>query len=347
MRIKITLSAHKPAIIDFNYQHQIQALIYEFLSRSNPDYAQWLHQQGFVYQRDKRFKFFVFSGILFYGPIKLRTSHADSLSGLNGLNGLSSLNGLNSSNGLIGSNSSNRSNGFSFYASQSNPFTFSFCIASPIDMFIQHLIEGVFSEGQEVRLGKNTFAVHRIETLPEPLNNLNRSNGLNGSNSLNGLNCSNSLNGSISLNLYPLESPIFVKKPMPSGQRDIYLFPDDKGYTEFLIQNLMHKYETLYGKPFEGEPLTFDFRLERFEQLERLKPKLFKSFKVFKDGKIIGEIKGTLQPFTVTGPKELIRIGIECGFGQNNSMGCGYVEMNRDGQDRQDKLQKQGETEWE
>ncbi|MFN3532716.1 MAG: CRISPR-associated endoribonuclease Cas6 [Candidatus Brocadia sp.] len=53
---------------------------------------------------------------------------------------------------------------------------------------------------------------------------------------------------------------------------------------------------------------------------------MFKSFKVFKNGKITGEIKGTLRPFTVTGPRELIRIGLECGFGQNNSMGCGYVE---------------------
>ncbi|GIL20312.1 MAG: hypothetical protein BroJett041_14260 [Candidatus Jettenia caeni] len=55
-----------------------------------------------------------------------------------------------------------------------------------------------------------------------------------------------------------------------------------------------------------------------------------KQFTIFKEGfdgnrKYI-RIKGTLQPFTVTGPKELIKIGLECGFGQNNSMGCGYVE---------------------
>jgi CRISPR-associated endoribonuclease Cas6 len=296
VRIKITLSARKSAIVDFNYQHQIQALIYEFLSRSNPDYAQWLHQQGFVYQRDKRFKFFVFSGILFHGPIKLRTSHATHPGGLNGLNDLSGLNGLNSLSGFL------------FHASQANPFTFSFCIASPVDTFIQHLIEGIFSEGQEVRLGKNTFCVHRIETLPEPLNRLN---GLNGSNS------------SISLNLYPLESPIFVKKPMPPGQQDIFLFPGDKEYEDLLNQNLKDKYETLYGKPYESEMLTFDFHT--------IKGKSVKHFTVFKkgmDGSLRAvNIKGTLQPFTVTGTKELIQIGLECGFGQNNSMGCGYVEV--------------------
>lgn len=83
MRIKITLSADKSGIIDFNYQHQMQAIIYGFLSRSNPDYAQWLHQQGFVYKKDKRFNLFVFFGITFDGPIK--SIRSNSLSGLNSL----------------------------------------------------------------------------------------------------------------------------------------------------------------------------------------------------------------------------------------------------------------------
>ena len=105
----------------------------------------------------------------------------------------------------------------------------------------------------------------------------------------------------------------------------------------------MHKYDTLYGKPFEGEPLKFDFHA--------IKGKSVKQFTIFKKGldgstKPIN-IKGTLQPFTVTGPKELISIGLECGFGQNNSMGCGYVEtFNRDGQDRQDLRSAANEHEW-
>ena len=288
MRIKITLSADKSGIIDFNYQHQIQAIIYGFLSRSNPDYALWLHQQGFVYKKDKRFKLFVFSGITFDGPIKIIRSS-----------------GLNS---LI------RRNGFSFNASHTSPFTFSFQIASPVDKFIQHLIEGIFHEGYEIVLGRQGLNIHRIETLPDPLSS------------------SNSPSGLIRLPLRPLESPLFIKKPMPPGQQDIYLFPGDEGYEEFLNQNLTHKYETLYGKPFEGEPLKFDFHA--------IKGKSVKQFTILKKGldgstKSIN-IKGTLQPFTVSGSKELIKIGLECGFGQNNSMGCGYVEINRDGQDRQD-----------
>ena len=297
MRIKTTFSTDKSGVIDFNYQHQIQALIYGFLSKSNPDYSQWLHQQGFVYKNDKRFKFFAFSGISFHCPIKIIRS--------NGLNGLSGFIGLN---------------GFSFKASHISPFTFSFQIASPVDKFIQHLIEGIFGECQEVRLGKQTFSVCRVETLADPLET---TTGASSSNGLNSLNRLNSLNGLNCLLLKPLESPLFIKKPMPPGQQDIYLFPGDNGYEELLNQNLMHKYETLFGKPYQGETLKFYF-------LET-NGKSVKQFTVFKkrlDGSVNPiHIKGTLQPFTVTGPKELIKIGLECGFGQNNSMGCGYVEV--------------------
>ena len=274
MRIKTTFSTDKSGVIDFNYQHQIQALIYGFLSKSNPDYSQWLHQQGFVYKNDKRFKFFAFSGISFHGPIKIiRSNRLNDLNGSIGLNGLSGFIGLN---------------GFSFKASHISPFTFSFQIASPVDKFIQHLIEGIFGEGQEVRLGKQTFSVCRVETLADPLetttgssssNSVSSSNGLNSLNRLNGLNRLNSLNGLnglIRVSLKPLESPLFIKKPMPPGQQDIYLFPGDNGYEELLNQNLMHKYETLFDKPYQGETLKFYF-------LET-KGKSVKQFTVFKKG---------------------------------------------------------------
>jgi len=282
MRIKITLSTEKPGIIDYNYQHQIQAVIYEFLATSDPDYSSWLHEQGYIYKKDKRFKLFVFSGILFNGPIKTVRSHNLS--------------------------------GFSFHASPINPFTFSFQIASPVDNFIQHLIDGIFQEGSEIILGRQKATISRIETLPDLLHDLSR------------------FNGTSRLSLRPLESPIFVKKPMPAGQRDIYLFPGDEDFETFLSRNLLHKYETLHGKPWGGAPLKFEFH--------PVKGKSEKHFTIYKKGfdgdrKFI-HIKGTLQPFTVAGPEALIRIGLECGFGQNNSMGCGYVEINRDEHDKRD-----------
>lgn len=61
-------------------------------------------------------------------------------------------------------------------------------------------------------------------------------------------------------------------------------------------------------------------------QFHIMKGKSIKSFKIYKNGKVADEIKGTLQPFTVTGPLDLINIGLDCGCAQNNSIGCGYVE---------------------
>ncbi len=326
MRIKVILSADKSGIVDFNYQHQIQAVIYGFLSRSNPDYAQWLHQQGFIHKKDKRFKLFVFSGITFDGPIRIirsnNANHSHNVADQCNLEKspfLTNEGRLNSrkiyrDSGPL-SNNFSRLNGFSFNASQTSPFTFSFQIASPVDKFIQHLVDGIFREGNEIILGRQKVTICRIETLPDPMA------------------CNSEIPGTKSeIVVKPLESPVFVKKPMPSDQQDIYLFPGDEGYSELLNQNLMHKYETLYGRPYEGEPLKFDFQCAltgRLKRFNRFKPKVIKSFKIFKNGKITGEIKGTLQPFTVSGSVDLIKIGLECGFGQNNSMGCGYGETDR------------------
>lgn len=288
MRIKITLQSHMPGIIDFNYQHQIQAIIYDFLSYSNPDYSSWLHNQGYIYRREQRFKLFVFSGIIFHNQVKI----------------------------IKGDRANNHKGGFSFKASNHQPFSFSFQIASPVEKFIRHLVEGIFQKGNEIPLGKQKTYVLLVETLQDyRIQNLEyrRQNMCDSDMCV-------SQHGALTLK--PLESPLFIKKPMPAGMHDTYLFPDDDDHEELLNRNLMHKYETLYGKPYHGTPLKFHFH--------NINGKTEKQITVFiktKEGKFIPiDIKGTLRPFTVTGDAELIRIGLECGFGQNNSMGCGYVD---------------------
>lgn len=263
MRIKITFMSDRSGAVDFNYQHQIQAIIYKFLNNSDPDYATWLHAQGYTYRREQNFKFFVYSGIDFHKPIAAGR------------------------------------NGFSFKASPVEPFTLSFQIASPVNKFVQHLVEGIFAEGQLVKFGNQTMCVRRVETLAEPI--------------------ANEIVYVRDLHLKPLESPIFVKKPASGENRDTYMFPDDDGYENMLNQNLVRKYETLHGLPYHGDLLDFSFHSNC--------KKPIKSFKVYKSGKVVDEIKGSLQPFTVSGPSSLVKIGLDCGFGQNNSMGCGYVEV--------------------
>jgi CRISPR-associated endoribonuclease Cas6 len=38
------------------------------------------------------------------------------------------------------------------------------------------------------------------------------------------------------------------------------------------------------------------------------------------------KIKGTLAPFRLRAPRELMEVGYECGFGEKNSMGFGMVK---------------------
>ncbi len=274
MKLKITLSTNVPGVIDFNYQHQIASIIYKCLANTNPDYAEWLHDQGFAGSNGKQFKLFVFSGITFEGPIKISAYGAKK--------------------------------GFTFRATERSPFTLSFQIASPVDEFVQTLIEGVFFEGNPINLGRQPVRIFRVQTLHDNLI---------------------AENGSQTVNLAPLETPIFVKKPMPKGVNDLFLYPGDDEYEILLNRNLANKYQALFNKSYEGEPLNF-----RFKPLAKKSEKKFTIFKQTPDGASEAiDIKGTLKPFGVTGPLELIKIGIECGFGQENSMGCGYVDVVKSG----------------
>jgi CRISPR-associated endoribonuclease Cas6 len=90
-------------------------------------------------------------------------------------------------------------------------------ISSPVQEFIEHLVNGVFAEGQQIKIGpqgsESLFIVERLESLSPPAftatmkficlspitvsKTISRSNGSNSLNSSNGL---NSLNGSNGLN---------------------------------------------------------------------------------------------------------------------------------------------------
>ncbi|MFA6780289.1 MAG: hypothetical protein WCU80_11010 [Paludibacteraceae bacterium] len=64
MRFKLTLQLEKRRycdLIPLNYQYECSAVIYRILSRSNTDYSQWLHENGFQLENGKQFKLFTFS----------------------------------------------------------------------------------------------------------------------------------------------------------------------------------------------------------------------------------------------------------------------------------------------
>ncbi len=65
MRIKLTLGpVEKKCIIPINYQYPLSAAIYKILASGSLDYAEWLHQKGYLSPGGKPMKLFVFSKLI-------------------------------------------------------------------------------------------------------------------------------------------------------------------------------------------------------------------------------------------------------------------------------------------
>lgn len=106
----------------------------------------------------------------------------------------------------------------------------------------------------------------------------------------------------------------------PNGRKmTVYYEPDDLDYNELITQNLIKKYKAFHDKDIEG-----------FVKLEPLgKYRIHKAYyKGF-------PIKGAMGRFKISGSPELIKIGLETGFGSKNSQGWGCVLTER-GEDRDD-----------
>jgi CRISPR-associated endoribonuclease Cas6 len=111
----------------------------------------------------------------------------------------------------------------------------------------------------------------------------------------------------------------------------IALYKEGSKYTEFIspehpeasgivLNNLLNKYHTFYGKPFDEQ---FDFT---FHVTNQPKPKLI----TIKTGTPeVTNIKGYLFEFKMQAPKELMHIAYECGIGKNGSTGFGMLEVRR------------------
>ncbi len=193
-------------------------------------------------------------------------------------------------------------------------------ISSPLDNFIQHLVTGIFAEGQEIEIGSinnrssrlnrlnglNSFLIERVETLPKPefkkamrftcLSPVTVSKvvGLNSLNSLNGL---SGLNGSFKCH---------------------YLRPWEDGFTEAIKNNMIKKYKLVHGKDIEDSE--FKIKIDT-DYMNRKSGKITKNIN-FKGTNIIG----FMAPFEATGSPELIEVGYEAGFGEKGRMEFGMVK---------------------
>lgn len=63
MRIQILADVEKGITLPINYNHLLVGIIYRYLSESNPEYADFLHDEGYNAE-EKRFKLFTFSQLM-------------------------------------------------------------------------------------------------------------------------------------------------------------------------------------------------------------------------------------------------------------------------------------------
>ncbi len=177
-------------------------------------------------------------------------------------------------------------------------------ISSPIGEFVEHLAQGLLSQGR-VQIGGVALQVERIEILSPP-------------------------EFSHRMKFVCL-SPLVVARPVERDGKLLahYYRYDEAGLEEALRVNLLRKYELIHGKTLSFSSLTLAFD---GGYIRRRGGQVYKLID-FKGTKI----KGIFAPFTLVGDPRLIEVGYETGFGEKNSMGFGMVEViqSSDGRDTQ------------
>jgi len=163
---------------------------------------------------------------------------------------------------------------------------------------------GLFSDGL-IRIKDVSFEKQMIESLPDP-------------------EWSERMTFSM---LSPLAVSLY-REPSSGMNTKEYLRYDDSRLPETLRNTLRAKYRGLYGTelPDRDLPFTVTFA-EPYLRRMREKGRGVEKLITIKDGdEEETRVKAIECPFTMTGDPELIKIGYECGFGENNPMGFGMVQ---------------------
>lgn len=172
-------------------------------------------------------------------------------------------------------------------------------ISSLKEEFIEHLVIGLMRQ-PVVSIGNERFRVETVRKLDPPV-------------------FSNEMR-------FIMLSPVVCTTRQKTDQYPQYLFPGDHDFIRVLLENLCRKYKTLHGQSFVCDADAFQFELDR-EYVERMNGKIRKLITVKEGRSDETKIKGTLAPFRIRAPRELIEVGYECGFGEKNSQGFGMVKV--------------------
>jgi CRISPR-associated endoribonuclease Cas6 len=172
-------------------------------------------------------------------------------------------------------------------------------VSSPKDEFIEHLVIGLLQD-PVVWIGKERFRVETVRKLDPPV-----------------------ISGDMQ---FIMLSPLVCSTPREGEQHTQYLFPSDEEFERVLLENLLRKHQAMHGRSFSGKSEAFSFAIDS-TYVERMQGKVQKLI-TLKEGRTDEtRVKGTLSPFRLVAPKELIEVGYECGFGEKNSQGFGMVKV--------------------
>jgi|SRR5579871_2260727 len=131
MRLAVHFHLEREALLSMNHQHELTGLAYRLLEISNPDYARFLHDEGYRLEegKAKRYKLFVFSGLRV--PGHRRRAEGDR---------------LRIAPGLV-----------------------EWLLASPLDDFLQNCATGLLTAGTVLEVGPVPLTITSVEALPAPV----------------------------------------------------------------------------------------------------------------------------------------------------------------------------------
>lgn len=174
----------------------------------------------------------------------------------------------------------------------------SLLISSGKAEFIEHLVIGLLHQ-PFVQIGRQRFRVETVKKL-DPLE----------------------LGDDMQ---FIMLSPLVCSTKREGDKYLRFLLPGDEDFERVMLENLLGKYEALYGHAFEGSA-ELQFEVSE-EYLERKNGKITKLVTLKEGSPDETKVRGTLAPFRLCVPKELVEVGYYCGFGGLNAQGFGMVKV--------------------
>ncbi len=176
----------------------------------------------------------------------------------------------------------------------------SFIMSSPIETeLIETFVQGIFRQ-QEISIGNRTysseFRIKEVE-IQKPIEFTSE--------------C-----------IFRTITPITVSTMIElHGKPSIYYYrPNENGFTEAIRNNLIKKYNMVYGREYDG---ILEISLP---DMENSKSKLIH----IKEGtKEETKVKGFLCELDIVAEPDMMKVAYYCGLGEKNSMGFGMIKVRK------------------